>query len=389
MEKVGIITYHFAVNVGAALQCVALFKEIESLGFQPYVIDYRPGYHAARYKAWRPSFFLAIKQYQFKRRTGSSSKKAFLSSIRKFLKTTMENRHYGMNKRKQTVFEEFLRQHVKMSGSYKRYLQLVKNPPKYEAYVTGSDQVWNKSLTDGLFDPAYFLRFGQPEVKRVAYAVSMGETDVSELPEECRNDIRSMRGVFLRESVDSEKLHDLMGLDVQCVRDPTFFLTKELWAEFETQIQLPESFCFIYTVLRSNAVKELVSEFAEQSEIQIIDGSTHRYLQPPRGNYRYDADCGPEAFLNYINRAEMVITNSFHGTALSIIYHKNFVVVLNEKRNERIVELLSALGLQDRMKRTWCVEDIKQLRSIDYNHIDQMIQSKRSIDEHLLVSALT
>ena len=92
--------------------------------------------------------------------------------------------------------------------------------------------------------------------------------------------------------------------------------------------------------------------------------------------------------MSYIKKSDFVVTNSFHGTVFSIIYHKNFVTIANDKRNSRIEELLSAVGLSDRLLRSNELERIDHLHDIDYSEVDKKIAGWRERSEKLLRVAL-
>ena len=119
--------------------------------------------------------------------------------------------------------------------------------------------------------------------------------------------------------------------------------------------------------------------------IVVLD-SAYRY-KPIKG--RLYAKAGPEEFLGLIKAAKIVVTNSFHATAFSIIYKKDFYTVMNDNDlNSRMIDLTAKLNLSGRIISSNSefprLEDIK----IDYNPATEKLfaeinKSKELLDEIL------
>ena len=90
------------------------------------------------------------------------------------------------------------------------------------------------------------------------------------------------------------------------------------------------------------------------------------------------ATSGPLEFLNYFKSSKYILTNSFHGTVFSIIYKKEFFVMLPSKRPERIISLLNKLGLENRI--IYDVENLKEIikDKIDYKNIEKKLEDERN-----------
>lgn len=387
MKKTGIITFHFADNVGGVLQCLGLYRQIQKMGMEPFVIDYRPWYHAAKYFSWNPVFYLAWKKQEFLRSQRVGLQGRIKAGMKMIAGGILGNLQFPKNKKRAERFEQFRKAHLSQSRRYRSLRQLQRVPPAYENYICGSDQIWNINLTDGVFDPAYFLKFGPRETRRIAYAVSAGETDLSSVAVQYREAVRELDTILFREKKDRETSGKLLGKDSRVVPDPTFFLTGDEWASFESPVRAEKPYIFVYTVLKSEKVSRLVADLTTKHNVNVIDGSVHEYM---KGNehYRYDPYCGPGEFLNYIRNAEFVITNSFHGTAFSLIYHKNFLVICNSKRNERMQEILKLLGLEDRMVADCVPETVLSVREPDYTDVEYRLAAERERSSDLLLTAM-
>ena len=139
--KVGVVTFHSAFNFGATLQTWALQKALRQLGAESCVINYHPKVIDSLYDPYEgKSGFDRTKRYWY-------------------LKLTAPERLVRFQR-----YSAFLKKNLTLAGDYKTYEELEKNPPKLDAYITGSDQVWNSSHIGG-YDPAYYLEFA-PEGSR-------------------------------------------------------------------------------------------------------------------------------------------------------------------------------------------------------------------------------
>ena len=154
MKTCGIITMHRPRNVGSVLQAYALQKVIERLGFQCDIIDYlypNTFHHQISMK----SRLLKFANSQLKRWLGGGS--------------------FELSERR---FNEFLNKKLHLTSSYPTPESLQENPPVYDVYVVGSDQVWRSDYIRG--DPSFFCAFAPAEKPIISYASSFGVNKVQE-----------------------------------------------------------------------------------------------------------------------------------------------------------------------------------------------------------------
>ena len=175
--KIGIVTFHFASNYGAVLQCYALQEYLTRRGHNVEVINYRPSYHMVRYAGWKNPFLVARENW--KRNKNERKIKRIYIYIRGFVRGIILSLKQtdGVKYR---LFYDFTKKYLNQTQTYRTVKQLRRNPPEDEVYVVGSDQLWNPDFTDFRFDKAYFLDFGAPTTKRLSYAVSMKEEYTAE-----------------------------------------------------------------------------------------------------------------------------------------------------------------------------------------------------------------
>ena len=146
--KIGILTFHCAHNYGAVLQCYALQEVLKGMGHTVEVMDYRPSYLKAPYDI--VSFRRIQSRNPIRLMKGMISE--FLSLPERII------RHKG--------FDRFIKEQLCLSAPG--------IPSDCDAYVMGSDQIWNPGITQG-FDGVYFgyLPFPKGHRSYIAYAASM------------------------------------------------------------------------------------------------------------------------------------------------------------------------------------------------------------------------
>ncbi len=379
--KIGVTTFHFAKNYGAVLQCWALIRYLEKHGHEAKVIDYRPGYHTIRYTAVTP--VIPYLKFDWKRRRKLPFKER-IATVRRDLAGV---RKAGKEKRDVAVlkeFEDFRIAHLPSTKRYTTFSQLKKDPPEMDAYITGSDQLWNPDLLDQKLDPAYFLDFGKEDAVRIAYAVSLGRDLVGKELEDFRRYCRRLDAISIRE--ESETAVEAAQRDVHVCIDPSLLLDAEDYAAAEAPPKETEPYIFVYGFKANlDAVREAVEDAKKKyGPCKVINASPLRIeLKDSASVYDY----GPDDFLTYIKNAACVVTNSFHGTSFSIIYRKDFVTIPHDKRPKRMVELLKKLGLSYRL---WGDESYASFdRPIDYAAARKNLLAQRAVAEEFLALSLS
>ena len=310
--QVDIITFHFVPNQGAVLQCCALKLFLEKKGHSVAVIDYRPQYHTVRYSKHRNPFIYA--EWYWKKYKKSSLLNKTRIYCQSFLRAICLNIKKSENKTLD-AFEVFVSRHIPLTTRYTSLKQLQDNPPIADAYVGGSDQLWNPELLDQEFDQAYFLNFGKDTTARVSYAVSMGKIQDSNYLKELNWYCKPLTAVSLRE-YNAETI-EAIGRDVHICIDPTLLLDDNDYEPMESNNIESKPYIFVYGFEDTNEIHEAIGMAQNRYNCEIINGSPHRIMYE---NSRKIRDFGPDRFLSFIKNAQCVVTNSFHGSAFSIIY---------------------------------------------------------------------
>jgi hypothetical protein len=361
--KVGIITFHAASNYGAVLQAFALQVFLKQAGHSPFFIDYHYG----------------ITQ----------------KGLRKYIaRTPRKTLSRWADVYRQYVFAQFRKQYLNLSdNSYLSADDLLENPPSADAYICGSDQVWNPSFLKNRKDElAFFLEFGAEEIRRIAYAASIGG---SVIPDNWKNrfsqHLNRFNFVSVRENVAVTALSSLSHTDIVWVPDPTLLLNRE---DYENNLTLNVR-------EKSNVFSYILGRIVPPSVIQIRDYVCELLAADYVETYKRDSlgilvegVPDPCRWISLLRSSQFVVTNSFHGTIFSILFKRPFIVLpLNgpsASMNVRIISLLSRFGLEDRFITEFDSRLISELctNEINWDLVDNKINAFREVGAEFLSKAL-
>lgn len=346
--KIGILTFHFVHNNGAMLQCWALQNQLTKMGHDVMVIDYRPLYHAKKYSAWKRPFL------EDKDKDTLSKLRILASNYRYF---TRKKRAKEFNK-----FEDNFNLTFKISDiSECKKLDIY----NFDLIICGSDQIWNPKLTDGKFDPVYFAKIPGFKGKKIAYAISSGESDLNQKCEEIKEMTADFAAVSARENNTSNQLKNIVNpIPVLTVPDPTLLLDADQYKKITSKIK-HSNYILVYKLEDSPILNKTVEKLAHESGLRVINISPTELLSSVENEWIKNV--GPNAFLGFISGAEAIVTNSFHGTVFSIIFQKKVFVVPHSTRNERLSNLLTELKATDLF-----VYDEKDICSVQDKHVDYL-----------------
>lgn len=348
-SDIGILTFHCADNYGAMLQALALKKYLLEKGLNVEIIDYKPFYMTGRHW-WIPFapngdllYCLRGWIYHLRMRKVFFLRRNTMKSFR---------RKYLIDKGQKQIF--FTYQFRKLS---------------YRCYIVGSDQIWNPDITFGLRE-VYFGAFKSKNKKKVfAYAASLGGT---ELPGKYDNEfaqlLRFVDAVSVREKEAVPYIKRFCQGDVTAVPDPVLLLRQESWQKVEI---LPgrSGYILIYMTERNDTLIACAKKLSYIKKLPVIELRS----AAGKGDITFITDyaAGPSEFLGYIHGADYVLTNSFHGTAFSIIYHKKFQVFLHKSLGARLRNILDICELEDRIYERDRGFDIDS--DIEWNRVDRHV----------------
>lgn len=322
-KQIRILTIHFGTNHGSVLQSYALSEYLNSLGHDAKIIDYVP----ERYKIWNSLLLKKRSKYPLP---------VILAYYPLALLKSMRVRR---------LFERFLNKNLRLTERYSTSSELKLNPPKADVYITGSDQVWNNDY-NGNDDFSYFLDFADDSSKRVAYAASFGKESINEQEyiQKAKTLLKSFDDISVRET-DACNLLNEWGFESAHVVDPVFLLTKEQWESFGNFFEIRRPYILVYVM--DGLYSELL-DYAEKlkkktgNDIFVV---SFKKIKDPRIDKCFHL-ADPKDFIGLIRNADMVVTNSFHGTAFSVLFERKFISVGKEKYNSRMLSLLEKLDLK-------------------------------------------
>lgn len=320
--KIGILTFHRTTNYGAALQAYALQQTLIGQGHDAEIIDY--------------NCKTIYSYYDYRVFYGAQSAK---TRVGKLLR-------YPYNKATCARFAAFRQAYMRLSPECTEHDTLRAVEQRYDAVVSGSDQVWNPNAIFGDFD-AYLL--GTAQCRRIAYAASAGSVSTWEpyLKAYWRL-LHRFDAISVREEEMLAPTERLAQKDVSLVLDPTLLLKREDWSRVESR-ELPDDrlkngYILVYFLGKDPAIVQAARDAQEATGLPLVTLGRRIGARD-----EVHPVTGPEEFLTLFRHASCVLTSSFHGTAFAVQYGRPFLVFGNGAYNGRMQTLLSALNLQERM----------------------------------------
>jgi len=357
--KIGILTFYRVPNYGAMLQAYALWKYLERRGHQVEFINYA---------------FPNTKRISLWRCFVSRSLRGFRVKLRAYVRHPI------------TAFALSYPQ----SNPCATCSQLHEVCKAYDAVIVGSDQMWNPQWVMSVLD-VVFLGCLPEKCRRIAYASSFavktwqggGQEKVAQL-------LRKFTALSVREASGVEIVRAFGCPDVQQMLDPTLLWTADFYSQFMTRNPKAEKYLFAY----------FLDEWADGPEERAcldacvsVTGvaKVRRDREPVSGwlallcrVFQIKKKIPLPEWIGCVANAEFILTNSFHGTVFAILFHRPFITLLltgtAEAMNERIVSLLSLVGLEERMiyaKDVGCVSRLIRDVKINWSAVDRRLVEKR------------
>lgn len=362
MKKIGIVTWFNGGNYGTNIQALALYEYLSKNNhcfFISYCNYKRLGSFTFKLKSLARMFLKPVLYMQ-------RMKGAFIKGAKIKLMFSKCNIFHIKNKKLLAATDDF------------------------DVLVTGSDQIWNPYYLDDF----YLLAFSKNKNK-IAYSSSIG---VSEIPEKYKNlyitALSEFKSIAVREKSAEVLLKDILKRnDIVTVLDPVFLISQNEWRLFYKRTspsKETEKYILCYFIGNREEYKLYSTKIANTY------GLTTFYI-PSVENMGIDlpgkkiTDAGLEDFLSFIDNAELVLTDSFHATALSLIFEKQFFEFVRFKnddtksQNSRIYDLLARYGLSYRIYEGG---DSVLLSKIDYDDVNKQLQRDIEFSKQYLDTAI-
>lgn len=357
MRKVGIITWHYYVNFGSVLQAYALQEAIRKLGYDAEFVNY----HNPRFG--RPN--------QTK------------IAVKLFL-------HYTLgcfSKRFRIYPQAFSHRYLRQGELVMDAALLAPLSRKYDAVVCGSDQIWAPNC----YNPVYFAAFASEPTRKVSYAASIGLNDIpAELVPKYREHLEGFHAVSVRETEGKELLKKACGIDATVVLDPTLLHDAPFYQAIEQSVKgVSGKYLFCYFLNKEHAYRERVENFAKQHSLQIV-GVSDRKDDASWMTRLTSLSAGHFVWL--IHHAETVMTDSYHGSIFSLLFHKDFWTFVRFAEDSPICQNSRIRQLQDYFGQSVRVlgqhDDIDESRPISFDTFEQRLKELRSHSLDFLKNAL-
>ena len=364
--RIGILTLPFNLNYGGFLQAFALMTVLKRKGHEPEMI-------MRRHNKKKVSAFFILK-YAIK-----GLAKSILRLRRYPIIYNVENdyRIRGLH------MLNFVDKHICPQSPFLYSTEELRSycKDRFDAYIVGSDQLWRPDYVPDTTN--FFLDFTEGwNVKRIAYAASFGNDSpcyTDKETEECGKLIQDFNAVSLRET-GGRRVFEKFGWkcnDLQIVLDPTLLLTMDDYNKLLPKKESESNHkIFAYILDENERIDRFLSSLSKAQGKEIWRFPVKRNPMLPI-----------EDWLTAFRDCDFVVTDSFHGTAFSIIYNKQFVVLGNAERGQsRFETLLGHFGLKDRLVNN--SEGVYELPKINYSDVNQILDKWKLSSLAFLSNAL-
>ena len=355
-KKVELITLQRVPNYGSVLQAYATQKILESLSYEVEIINYFPER-------------MTIKAML--RRIKDKNKKLNNSILMRTIARVIIIPSYI---KRFSSFKKFYKNLNQTKKEYHSNEEIKKDLPVADIYCTGSDQVWNSEWNEGV-DKALFLDFAPDNKKKVAISASFGKKSLNDDEIIITKELLSKySNISLREKSGVDILKQLKIDNSINILDPTLLLNKQEWEIVASKKFTNEKYILVYNLNRNSKIDRYAENLSKETGLKIkyLSYQIHEFYKKGK------MYCNPkvEDFLSLIKNAEYVITDSFHGTAFSLNFEKEFVIVYPEKYSTRIQSILELLDLKDRVAKD--EKDLKVCeKKINYSTVSKKLNNER------------
>lgn len=365
MRNVGVVTYSNTIdNYGQVLQYLATQEFLKEFDYKSFLLRVKQKNPLWK-RVIRPFYRLMKNVICHSKKDAISKQKGKEIRLWHTVSDKMEQKH-------PRYFEIFRRKFFNIVEDY--------DLPKYkfDFFCVGSDQTWSEPPY------VYFLEFAPKDCARFSIAPSIGHKPVtSEFVNNVRNALAAFSFITVREKSGLELCQKAGRSDAHLVLDPTFLMSSEKYQSFASSLEKKRPYIFLYLLGADISIKvEDVFAFAEKNNLDV------KYVASQGRNDDFPKIYAPvEDWLSLMANADYVMTNSFHGTALSIIHHKKFmvfpVVGILSSLNERIENIANEFSLKERIYSN-SLEDI--FNPIDWSCVDSVISKNRVLMVSLMKS---
>lgn len=364
-KKIGIITFHNSFNYGALLQSYATQEFLEENGFESLFIDYSNKYENKGNKIINIRKNLSFKQ-----------------NIIQNIKNILFGGYY-YSKKSFSKFINELHKTIPITNDY--------DFDTFYAIISGSDQIWNPNIYGGKIDNTYLLDFAF-NGKRISYASSIGSYIIDEHNEPIYKDaLKKYNHISVREEHAATELKKIGINNIDIVCDPTFLLGRDFWNNIANRNHInlkSKKYILVYLMTKYENYEKQIKIIKDYYKMDVVFVTFSRIKRKHIDEYAMGYS--PFEFLSLIKNAELVLTNSFHGTVFSLLFNKSFINLERPDNSKRSEALLNKLNLNDRILKNDddVLDKISHMSKLNYNHINFMIEEYSNYSKTWLLNAL-
>ena len=345
LNNIGIITFTYGDNYGQRLQNLAVQELISPYAENVYTL-----------KQIKPDFSLKFQLKQYKK------------ILEKGIVFSMMERH--------RKFIEFDNKYIKYFSVPINYKHPAEFPEKeFDYFVAGSDQIWSPFSRD--VNDTMFLTFTSKE-KRIALAPSIAANYIPDnQTEKYRDYFNGFSKLSVRENTSAELIKNISNRDAEVLIDPTLAFDAKYWRKYEQSFNTPPKYVLCY-FLGSDDKLDAINKYAEKNHCVIVNLLSDR---------KY-AHIGPSEFLYFIDNADLIVTDSYHGMIFSLIFNKKVWILKRGGTNLDMTSRFTTLFEKMNNLINWFEEPTPEY-VIDYTKLESLIQKERNAINNYLVNSFT
>lgn len=349
--KVCILSMQRIINYGSFLQAWGVKKLCEAHGAKCEFIDIKPVKHKFKnnfYIVVRPLYLVARCMVDAKNNADSFKRKRNLLFLIKY------HRKLGL-----TFFPNYR--------------------SDADILLIGSDEVFNICQKSMWENSLQLFGSGAGCTKVISYAASFGETSIDSLnqrrlSDSVRQQLMNFAGISVRDK-NSEQI-----IETLCKKKPDVHLDPVLIYEFKDELKM--DFTIRDYIIVYGYDDRLNEKWLIQSVKQLAAAKKKKIIAI--GGYQSwcDENIAPDPFvvMKYFENADYVITDTFHGTLLSIKFNRKFATLTRTQNSNKLMDLLERFELTERIVNSSLDGEELQRRlemEYDWNKVNTIVQEAR------------
>ena len=348
--NVGILTIYAVPNYGAMLQAYGLSSYLKSEGVNAEIVNYRQP-ELDQYFRFKLRFPPALNRWRLVR------------NCSRFV-------------------EKWIPKGSDMASSFDEIQPYL---GKYDAFITGSDQVWFTGPVQ-FYDRMFFLDFPAPGKRKISYAASVGGNEsFGEFEDQVRRAINDFDHLGVRDAHTASLVEPLTEKPLKQTVDPVFLHGfYELLSNKRTS---REPYILVFGDFQEG-LSRVVREVRKATGINKVISLQYKCQE---ATDRLPV-AGPVEWLNHFKQAAFVVTSYFHGTVAAVKFHRPFVSIPTPGRRHKVAALLEPLGLRDR-----CFLSDEELgnlpdvacRPVEWSAVDERLDPMIASSKEFLRNALS